>query len=106
MTVAEAAARGQHGWVVLDSELAHEEVVGDFVLDGLQQGDCVLLAGMGTRDDETVRRRLQRAGVEPSASPDRGPAALRAVRPDPAALVASVDSALADGFSVVRFRGA
>jgi len=105
MTVAEAADRGQHGWVVLDSELAHEEVVGDFVLDGLEQGDCVLLAGMGSRD-EKVRRRLQRAGVELSASPDRGPAALRAVQPDPAALVASVESALDDGFPGVRFSGA
>ncbi|SET34697.1 MEDS domain-containing protein [Geodermatophilus poikilotrophus] len=105
MTAAEATTRGQHGWVVLDSELAHEEVVGDFVLDGLQQGDCVLLAGMGA-PDENVRRRLQRAGVELGACPDRGRAALRAVPPDPAALVASVDSALDDGFPGVRFSGA
>lgn len=105
MTVAEAADRGQHGWVVLDSELAHEEVVGDFVLDGLEQGDCVLLAGMGDRT-ETVHRRLARAGVHRSASSAPGSPALRAVPGDPAALVESVESALADGFPGVRFSGA
>ena len=105
MTAAHARTTGRHGWVVLDSELAHAEVVGDFVLDGLRQGDCVLLAGMGHRA-ETVHRRLAQAGVHRSASSAPGSPALRAVPGDPAALVEAVESALADGFSGVRFSGA
>ena len=105
MTATDAHTSGWHGWVVLDSELAHAEVVGDFVLDGLRQGDCVLLAGMGARD-EVVHRRLLQAGVHGRASPAHGPPALRAVPADPAALVDSVESALADGFPGVRFSGA
>jgi hypothetical protein len=105
MTAAQARTGGRHGWVLLDSELAHEEVVGDFVLEGLEHGDCVLLAGMDTRD-EGVRRRLRHTGVAPGASSAHGPAALRAVPEDPAALTESVESALADGFAGVRFSGA
>ncbi len=105
MTAADARTTGRHDWVLLDSELAHAEVVGDFVLDGLGQGDCVLLAGMGSRE-EHVHRRLVQAGLHPSASPAPGSPALRTVPADPAGLVASVESALADGFPGVRFSGA
>ena len=105
MTAAEARTTGRHCWVALDSELAHAEVVGDFVLDGLRRGECVLLAGMGARE-ETVHRRLVQAGVHWSASSAHGSPALRAVPADPAALVESVEAALADGFPGVRFSGA
>ncbi|PRY50004.1 hypothetical protein LY71_10440 [Geodermatophilus tzadiensis] len=98
-------SRGRHDWVVLDSEEAHAQVVGDFVVEGVRAGECVLLTGLGSREPR-LWARLRRAGVvaptwEPSAT-----TAVRVVPPDPARLPGYVDGALAEGFPGVRFSGA
>ncbi|MGY1812625.1 MEDS domain-containing protein [Blastococcus sp. SYSU D00820] len=93
-----STAPAGHRWVLLAGEEAHADLVGDFVADGLRAGDCVLVAGLGHRE-ERLRGRLDAAGVDHEA-------ALRALPADPAALPGAVDDALADGFPGVRVTGA
>ncbi|SDD51612.1 MEDS: MEthanogen/methylotroph, DcmR Sensory domain [Geodermatophilus telluris] len=98
-------SRGRHDWVVLDSEEAHAEVVGDFVVEGVRRGECVLLTGLGTREPR-LWARLRRAGVVGQAWEPGATTAVRVVPPDPARLPGYVTGALAEGFPGVRFTGA
>jgi DcmR-like sensory protein len=96
---------GAHDFVLLDSEEAHAQVVGDFVAAGVRRGECVLLTGLGPRE-QRLWARLRRAGVvgedwEPSATTD-----VRLVPPDPGRLPGAVAEALAEGYPGVRFSGA
>ena len=96
---------GRHDWVVLDSEEAHTQVVGDFVADGVRRGEVVLLAGLGARE-ERLWARLRRTGV---VGEDWAPTATTAVRllpPDPLRLPGEVARAVAEGWPGIRLSGA
>ncbi len=90
---------GRHDWVVLDSEEAHAQVVGDFVAAGVRRGEQVLVIGLGRRE-ERLWARLRRQGLPTDA------AAVTVLPPDPDVLRAAVTAALARGRSGVRFTGA
>lgn len=98
-------SQGSHGWVLLDSEEAHAQVVGDFVTEGVQRGECVLLVGIGARI-QRLRSRLHRAGLvgETWTPSPTGP--VRLVPPDPDRVAEEVAAALADGHHRVRFSAA
>ncbi len=95
---------GRHDWVVLDSEEAHAQVVGDFVAEGLRRGEKVLLLGLGTREHR-LRTRLRRQDL---LGPDRSAEdeALLVLPPDPQVLRTSITDALGEGRPGVRFTGA
>jgi hypothetical protein len=97
--------RGRHDWVVLDSEEAHAQVVGDFVAEGVRRGECVLLTGLGARE-QRLWTRLRRSGVVPETWQPSASTAVRILPPDPTLLPAAVATALAQGYSGVRFSGA
>jgi len=90
---------GRHDWVVLDSEEAHAQVVGDFVAEGVRRGERVLLIGLGHRE-ERLRARLRRQGLPANAG------AALVLPPDPYVLRAAVTDSLAGGCPGVRFTGA
>ena len=96
---------GRHDFVVLDSEEAHAQVVGDFVAEGVRRGEVVLLAGLEQREQRLWSRlrrtRVVGAGWRPTAT-----TAVRTVPPDPARLPAEVDRAAAEGWAGIRFSGA
>jgi len=94
---------GRHDWVVLDSEEAHAQVVGDFVAEGVRRGERVLLMGLGPRE-ERLRTRLRRQGLLAPDGPS--PAPLRVLPPDPVALRDAVSDTLAGDWRGVRFTGA
>ncbi|MBM7808818.1 hypothetical protein JOD57_004655 [Geodermatophilus bullaregiensis] len=98
-------SRGTHDWVVLDSEEAHAQVVGDFVVEGVRRGECVMLAGLGTREAR-LWARLRRAGVVDEDWVPSDTTAVRVVPADPAVLPDLVEGALAEGYAGVRFTGA
>jgi hypothetical protein len=98
-------SRGRHDWVVLDSEEAHAQVVGDFVVEGVRRGECVLLTGLGARE-QRLWARLRRSGVVGETWQPSESTAVRIVPPDPALLPAAVATALAQGYPGVRFSGA
>ena len=95
---------GRHDWVVLDSEEAHAQVVGDFVAEGVRRGERVLLMGLGPRE-ERLWTRLRRQGLVESGGPPSS-APLRVLPPDPVALRDAVTDTLAGGWRGVRFTGA
>ncbi|MGY1727272.1 MEDS domain-containing protein [Geodermatophilus sp. SYSU D01062] len=96
---------GAHDFVVLDSEEAHAQVVGDFVADGVRRGECVLVTALGDRE-ERLWARLRRAGVVGETWEPAATTAVRLVPPDPAELPAAVTGALSEGWPAVRFTGA
>lgn len=101
---------GRHDWVVLDSEEAHAQVVGDFVAEGVRHGERVLLVGLGPRE-ERLRARLRRQGLladDPPGSPPREARGnpVRVLPPDPGAVRTAVTGALDEGWHAVRFTGA
>jgi hypothetical protein len=98
-------SRGRHDWVVLDSEEAHAQVVGDFVAEGVRRGECVLLTGLGARE-QRLWTRLRRSGVVPETWQPSASTAVRVLPPDPDRLPGAVAAALAEGYSGVRFSGA
>ena len=91
---------GRHDWVVLDSEEAHAQVVGDFVAEGVRRGERVLLIGLGVDREERLRARLRRQGLPANAG------AALALAPDPYVLRAAITDSLAGGCPGVRFTGA
>ncbi len=101
---------GRHDWVVLDSEEAHAQVVGDFVAEGLRRGERVLLTGLGQRE-ERLWTRLRRQGLlghdRPGAEASRaGRHPVCVLPPDPDVVREAVTSAVAEGWPRVRFTGA
>ncbi len=98
-------SRGSHGWVLLDSEEAHAQVVGDFVVEGVRQGECVLLTGLGPRE-QRLRSRLHRAGLVGDTWTPSARGVVRLVPPDPDRVAGEVAAALADGHPRVRFSAA
>ncbi|MEX5719632.1 MEDS domain-containing protein [Geodermatophilus maliterrae] len=98
-------SRGAHDYVVLDSEEAHAQVVGDFVVEGVRRGECVMVAGLGTREPR-LWARLRRAGVVGEDWQPSDTTVVRVVAPDPATLPDLVESVLAEGYAGVRFTGA
>ena len=90
---------GRHDWVVLDSEEAHAQVVGDFVAEGVRRGERVLLIGVDDRE-ERLRARLRRQGLPANAG------AVLVLPPDPHVLRAAITDSLAGGQCGVRFTGA
>jgi hypothetical protein len=96
---------GAHAFVVLDSEEAHAQVVGDFVADGVRRGECVLLTALGPRE-QRLWARLRRTGVVPDDWQPSGTTAVRLVPPVPDRLPGAVAGALAEGYPRVRFSGA
>jgi hypothetical protein len=96
---------GAHDFVLLDSEEAHTQVVGDFVAEGLRRGECVLLTALGGRE-QRLWDRLRRAGVLGEDWKPSETTSVRLVPPDPDLLPAAVTGALAEGYPGVRFSGA
>jgi DcmR-like sensory protein len=96
---------GRHDWVVLDSEEAHAQVVGDFVADGVRRGEVVLLGGLGSREPR-LWTRLRRTGVVGEDWAPSATTAVRVVPPDPALLPGEVARAVAEGWPGIRLSGA
>ncbi len=96
---------GRHDFVVLASEEAHAQVVGDFVAEGVRRGERVLVTGLGARE-ERLWARLRRQGLLGADRPGDGGHAVRVLPPDPAVLRGAVTGALAEGWPAVRFTGA
>ncbi len=96
-------SRGRHDWVVLDSEEAHAQVVGDFVAEGVRRGEQVLLVGLGPREERlwTRLRREDLLGPGPT-----GPQPVQVLPPEPRAVREAVTSAAAEGWPGIRFSGA
>lgn len=90
---------GRHDWVVLDSEEAHAQVVGDFVAAGVRRGEQVLVTGLGDREAR-LRARLLRQSLPVDS------AAVLVLPPDPEAVPVAVAEALDRGRPGVRFTGA
>jgi DcmR-like sensory protein len=97
--------RGRHAFVLLDSEEAHTQAVGDFVIEGVRRGECVLLTGLGGRE-RRLWSRLRRSGVVREGWQPSATTAVRLVPPDPDRLAEAVAGALAEGYAGVRFSGA
>ncbi|WP_336027193.1 MEDS domain-containing protein [Geodermatophilus sp. FMUSA9-8] len=96
---------GRHDWVVLDSEEAHAQVVGDFVADGVRRGEVVLLAGLGARE-ERLWSRLRRAGLVGEGWTPSATTPVWVVPPDPQRLPGEVARAVAEGWPGIRVSGA
>ncbi|MGY1698391.1 MEDS domain-containing protein [Geodermatophilus sp. SYSU D00766] len=106
----ERTSAGRHDWVVLDSEEAHAQVVGDFVAEGVRRGEQVLLVGLGARE-ERMWTRLSRQGLLGPGHPGATSAQaldrpVRILPPDPDAVRAAITGAVAEGWPGVRFSGA